>query len=97
MEKRRNFSSFPQQFQYISNFRNQITYSFVKCGWSVYFFLNSANLTCRGTDISKYFSESLGLQDNESQLHILVKNQNKQNDEDLQQKYCLGMVNNQTI
>ena len=32
------------------------------------FFLNSANLICRGTGISKYFRESLGLQDNESRL-----------------------------
>ena len=34
------------------------------------FFLNSANLTCRGTDISKYF---LGLRDNESRLSPLEK------------------------
>ena len=30
------------------------------------FFLNSANLVCRGSDISKYFRESLGVCDNES-------------------------------
>ena len=30
---------------------------FVKCGCSIYFFLNFANLLCRGTDISKH-SES---------------------------------------
>ena len=35
-EKRSNFP-FPQHFQYISNFRSQITYSFVKCGCSIYF------------------------------------------------------------
>ena len=29
---RSNFSSFPQYFQYISNFRSQITHIFVKCG-----------------------------------------------------------------
>ena len=29
-----NFSSFPQYFQYISNFRSQITYSFVKIYFS---------------------------------------------------------------
>ena len=34
------------------------------------FFLNSANLICRGTDISKYFRESLGIRDNESRLYI---------------------------
>ena len=31
---------------------------------------NSANLICRSTDILKYFRESLGIQDNESQLYI---------------------------
>ena len=35
---------------------------FLKCGCSKYFFLNSANLICRGTDISKYFRESLRLE-----------------------------------
>ena len=44
---RSNFSSFPQYFQNISDFRNQITYSFVKGGASIYFFLSSANLICR--------------------------------------------------
>ena len=29
---RSNFSSFPQYFQYISNFKSPITYQFVKCG-----------------------------------------------------------------
>ena len=67
---RSNFSSFPQYFQYISNFKSPITYQFVKCGWSNYFFLNSANLICRTTDISKYFRESLGLRDNESRLYL---------------------------
>ena len=33
-------------------------------------FLNSANLICRGTDISKYSRESLGLRDNESRLYL---------------------------
>ena len=33
------------------------------------FFLNSANLICRDTDIWKYFRESLGLRDNESRLY----------------------------
>ena len=65
---RNNFSSFPQYFQYISKFRTQVTYSFAKCGCLIYFFLNSTNLICRGTDISKYFREPLGLRDNESRL-----------------------------
>ena len=59
---------FPQYFQYISNFNRPITHIFVKCGCSNYFFLNSANLICRGTDILKYFRESLGIRDNESGL-----------------------------
>ena len=57
-------------FQYISNFRRQITYPFVKCGFSIYFFPNFAILICRGTDISKYFSKSPGLRDNEGRLYI---------------------------
>ena len=36
-----NFSSFPQYFRYISNVKCPITYKFVKCGCSNYFFLNS--------------------------------------------------------
>ena len=62
--------SFPQYFQYISNFRSQITYSYVKCGCSINFFLNSANQICRGTETSRYFRESLGLRDNESRLYF---------------------------
>ena len=54
MEKRRNCFYFPQYFLYISNFRSQISYSFVKCGCSKYYFLSSANLIYWGTDISKY-------------------------------------------
>ena len=78
MEKRRNnVFSFPQYFQYIfqniSNFRSQITYPFVKCGCPIYFFLNSANLICRGTDISKYLTESFGLRDNENRLYIVAE------------------------
>ena len=46
--------------------------SFVKCRGSIYFFLNSANLICRGTDISKYFKESFGLRDNVSQLYCVI-------------------------
>ena len=71
---RSNFSSFPQYFQYISNFKSPITYIFVKCGCSNYFFLNSANLICRGTDVSKYFKESLCIRDNESRLYYNAKN-----------------------
>ena len=33
-------------------------------------FLALSALICRGTDISTYFSESLGIRDNESRLYI---------------------------
>ena len=33
------------------------------------FFHNSANLICRGTDISKYLIKSLGIRDNENRLY----------------------------
>ena len=65
-----NFSSFPQYFQYISNFKSPITHILVKCSCSNIFFLNSVTLICRGTDISKYFRESLGIRDNESRLYF---------------------------
>ena len=48
---------------------SEITYTLVKCGCSIYFFLNSAILICRGTDISKYLRKSLGIRDNESGLY----------------------------
>ena len=35
-------------------------------------FLTLSTLICRGTDISKYFSESLGIRDNESRLYIAI-------------------------
>ena len=41
----------------------------MKCGCSIYSFLNFANLICQGTDISKFFTESLALRDNESRLY----------------------------
>ena len=52
------------------SFKSPITYTFVKCGCSNYLFLNSVNLICQGTDISKYFRESLGIRDNESRLYL---------------------------
>ena len=42
----------------------------MKFGCSVDIFLNSANLICRSTDISKCFRESLRLRDNESKLNL---------------------------
>ena len=50
--------------------RVKLHYSYVKRGCSIYFFLNSADLICRGTDISKYFREFLGLPNNESRLYV---------------------------
>ena len=50
----------------MSTFRNQITYSVDKSDPSIYFYLSCANLICGGTDVWKYFRESLGLKDNKS-------------------------------
>ena len=41
----------------------------------IIFFLHSANLICRGTDISKYFRDSLGIRDNVSRLYISLNTQ----------------------
>ena len=41
--------------------------------FELFFFLKSANLICRDTDISKYFRESLGLRDNESRLYFISR------------------------
>ena len=66
-----NFSSFPQYFQYISNFKSKsILIHLLKVVVRFILFLNSANLICRVTDISKYFRESLGIRDNESRLYF---------------------------
>ena len=48
-----------EYFQYVSNFRSYYIYSFMKCGCSIYFLLNYANLICRGMDISKLFQRVL--------------------------------------
>ena len=71
VEKRRISPLFHNIFNISSNFKSPITQIFVKSGCSNYCFLNSANLICRGTDISKYFRESLGIQDNESRLYLV--------------------------
>ena len=42
----------------------------MKSGCSIVIFLNSANLICRSTDISKCFSGSLRFRDNESRLYL---------------------------
>ena len=69
--RRSKVSPFPQYFQIIIfNLRGQITYLFVKFGCSICIFLNSANLICRNTDISKCFRGSLRLRDNEGWLYM---------------------------
>ena len=50
------------------NFKSQITYSLLNVVVQFIVFLTLSTLICRGTDISKYFSESLGIPDNESRL-----------------------------
>ena len=52
-----NFSSFPQYFQYLSNLKSPITYTFVKCDYSIYFssFLQFRYVEVR---ISRSISES---------------------------------------
>ena len=44
----------------------------MKFGFSIGIFLNSANLICRSTDISKCFRGSLRLPDNESRLYLIL-------------------------
>ena len=63
---RSNFSSFLQYFQYISNFRCQFTYTFVKYGCSIFF--SVLQIRYVEVRISRSISESLGLRDNESRL-----------------------------
>ena len=59
---------------YISNVKSPITYIFVNIIYIFVvvqiIFLSSANPICRGTDISKYFRETLGIRDNESRLYV---------------------------
>ena len=66
---RSNFSSFPHYFVYIfltSGVKLHIHLLNVVVQFIV--FLTLSTLICRGTDISKCFSESLGIRDNESRL-----------------------------
>ena len=46
---RSNFSSFPQYFQYISNFKSPVTHIFVKFGYSSYFYSQFSE-----SDLSRY-------------------------------------------
>ena len=64
-------------YTYIKLQESIFSYSFVKCGCSIYCFLTLSTLICRGTDISKCFSESLGIRDNESRLYMYPYDQKK--------------------
>ena len=69
--KEENFSSFPYYFIYIyltSGVKLHIHLLNVVIQFIV--FLTLSTLICRCTNISKYFSESLGIRDNESRLYF---------------------------
>ena len=55
-------------YVYISNFRGQITYSLLNVVVQFIVSLTLLTLICRSTDVSKCFSESLGIRDNRSRL-----------------------------
>ena len=70
---RNNFSSFPHYYIYIfltSGVKLHIHLLNVIVQFIV--FLTLSTLICRSTDISKCFSESLGIRDNESRLYIKI-------------------------
>ena len=71
MEKRRNFSSFPQYFQYISNFKSQIHIYLLNVVNRIIYFLNPANLDMLRYGYLEVFRESLEIRDNESRLYIV--------------------------
>ena len=69
---RSNFSSFPHYFIYIfltSGVKLHIHLLNVVIQFIV--FLTLSTLICQGTDISKCFSESLGIRDNQSRLYLI--------------------------
>ena len=72
--ERSNFSSFPHYFIYIfltSGVKLHIHLLNVVIQFIV--FLTLSTLICRGTDISKYYSVSLGVRDNESRLYMHIQ------------------------
>ena len=70
-----NFSSFPHYFIYIF-LTSVVNLHIYLLNVVVHFivFLTLSTLICRGTDISKCFSESLGIRDNKSRLYIYKEN-----------------------
>ena len=68
---RSKFSPFPQYFQYLFLIKGvylQIHLLNLVVRFNI--FLNSENLLCRSTDISKGFRGSLQVRDNESRLYL---------------------------
>ena len=69
---RSNFSSYPHYYIYIfltSGVKLHIHLLNVVVQFVV--FLTLSTLICRGKDISKYLSKSLGILDNESRLYMI--------------------------
>ena len=67
--------------EHFSSFQHYFLYIFLTSGVKLHIhllnvivqfvvFLTLSTLICRGTDISKYFSESLGIRDSESRLYL---------------------------
>ena len=74
-KRRSNFSSFSYYFIYIfltSGVKLHIHLLNVVIQFIV--FLTLSTLICRGTEISKCFSESLGIRDNENRLYSTIYN-----------------------
>ena len=68
---RSNFSSFPHYFIHIFlTSRVKLHIHLLNVVVQFIVFLTLSTLICRGTDISKCFSDSLGIRDNESRLYI---------------------------
>ena len=83
---RSNFSSFPHYFIYIfltSGVKLHIHLLNVIVQFIV--FLTLSTLICRGTDISKCFSESLGIRDNESRLYLFYLTH-------LESEWCIDVI-----
>ena len=68
---RSNFSSFQHYFIYIFlTLGVKLHIHLLNVVVQFIVFLTLSILICRGTDISKCFSESLGIRDNESRLYV---------------------------
>ena len=68
-----NFSSLPQYFNTSLTSGLKLYTHLLNVVVRFIVFLNSANLICRGTDISKCFRESIGIRDNEGQLYVNIQ------------------------